>query len=201
MKKLFFLFVVLSTLVGFTSCGSDDDEIDGSSASSFTVEGIQSDESSADFMAKTKDGKTLYFKLQSPTTCYIVKSGKYQKTMIGRLEIPSHVSYLGEKLTIVGIDRSAFYSLEYLSEVIIPSTVEFISRYSFQSCNNIESIVLPNILNSLSSSAFTSCHSLKKVSYKGKTFTSKKELKINLIDSGVEIDGDEPFFSGTALSD
>lgn len=221
MKKIFYLFVVLSTLIGFASCGSDDEDLEPGAAPEFVAEGIPSDIKTADFMAKTKDGKTLYFKVSSPTSCKVTwkyhgdgLSNANKDYVIGSLSIPSHVTFQGEKLIVEGIGSYAFISCLNLGQVEIPATVKVIEWNAFVNCDGLSSVVIPNNVATISHHAFSGCEKLKTVTlpsnlkemgvsvfdecpklttiiYRNTTYTSKKEIIDALNKSGVKFEYDD----------
>ena len=126
MRKIFFL--LLSLTLCFSSCSKQEDEVGGETpAPPFTSEALPSDNSHADFIATTKDGKALYFKITSPSTCEVTYNGDYSATenyVVGSLTVPSHVNYQGEKLEVTGIGKKAFYRCKNLGGVLLPTTIK-----------------------------------------------------------------------------
>lgn len=63
---------------------------------------------------------------------------------------------------VLGIEDKAFLFCNRITEIILPSTLEFIGMGSFHGCG-IREIEIPSNCHSISDYAFTSCFNLKKV--------------------------------------
>lgn len=61
------------------------------------------------------------------------------------------------------IGDSAFSDCIYLTEVLVPDSVNYIEDYAFDYCTSLESIIIPASVKSIGHSAFESCHSLKSI--------------------------------------
>ncbi|MBO5302698.1 MAG: leucine-rich repeat protein [Lachnospiraceae bacterium] len=70
---------------------------------------------------------------------------------------PTKVDFTSDEFaeyTILGIGENAFYNKGYLTEVVLPETVEMIGNYAFQYCNTLRKCNLPSNLTLLGKHAF-----------------------------------------------
>ncbi len=195
MKKTF-LFSLLAIFIGFPSCGEDDVVGDDSDvAASKVLEAQVSDITSADFMTTSKDGKTLYFKVNSPTTCAVTDHG----TIAGDITVPGHVKFQNSDLVVNEIGETAFNKCIGLSDITLPSTIETISGYAFEGCTGLTAVSIPNSVTSIGNYAFYGCTGLTSVNYLGTKYTSKRILYQDFKLGGVNY-GYDPFYH-TGLTD
>ena len=75
--------------------------------------------------------------------------------------VPMAREYNAPEGTIIIGSRA--YALSNMSEIEIPSTVEYIESNAFERCYNLESIDIPDSVTTIGSEAFKDCYSLKKV--------------------------------------
>lgn len=156
MKILKFVSIAFVSLsMSLSSCGNDDLD----SFSSYVAEGTKSDINNAEFMATTKDGKILYFKAISPTSCEVTYksrlSSENKDYIIGSVAVPSYVKYQGETLKVEQIGHGAFNNCSNMSEVILPSTLKTISSSAFMDCNNLTTIEIPDCVSKIENGAFS----------------------------------------------
>lgn len=115
------------------------------------------------YVIKDKEEKTVmtgYGSLDVPNLGITAHPGN---NVSGDLVIPSEVTYMGEKYTVVSIGSCGFLHCEDLTSVIIPNTVTNISQYAFSGCTGLKEVVLSNSLERLQSYAFNNCENLKSV--------------------------------------
>ena len=93
-------------------------------------------------------------------------------------------------ITVIG--AYAFSGSRGLRELILPNTVTSIETEAFYGCEGIESVTIPDSVTAISYNAFMNCSALTDVYYGG-----TEVMKNVRIDSGWEIEGNEPLFNGT----
>lgn len=64
-------------------------------------------------------------------------------------------------VTIVGIEREAFYNCVNLRTLTIPDTVTSIGEKAFMNCHNLTTVHMPARLDNLGKSAFSYCPKLQ----------------------------------------
>lgn len=104
-------------------------------------------------------------------------------TEITHLEIPEGISHIGNR---------AFYGLDNLVSVSIPSSVESIDGYAFASCENLTDITIDDGLSVIGEGAFTSCSNLTNITFPStllsignNAFSNNKKLTDISIPEGV----------------
>ena len=88
------------------------------------------------------------------------------------------------KLTSIG--DGAFAGCTGLTSITIPDSVTSIGSEAFTDCTGLTSITIPERITLIGSYTFDSCSSLTEVTYKGKIYTSKRELLNDLRSNNVE---------------
>lgn len=73
---------------------------------------------------------------------------------VGKLNIPSTITYEGETYTVTAIANVAFRFCTQLTEVEIEEGVTGIGNYAFIGCSNLEAISLPSTLTNIGGGAF-----------------------------------------------
>ena len=107
---------------------------------------------------------------------------------------------LGDK--VIRIPRGLFYSQDYLTELTVPGSVEFISDYAFYRCTNMKSVKLPDNVRVIEEHAFDGCSSLYDIHWplslekigQG-AFRECEKLKIVSLPEGVKELGAEAFYA------
>lgn len=82
------------------------------------------------------------------------------------IETATNTVVLGCKNTIlvdsiIGIGDYAFYFLEDIKEIKLPSNIKNIGKYSFSGCEGLESIFIPTSLMKIDYNAFSGCKKVK----------------------------------------
>ena len=73
-----------------------------------------------------------------------------------------------------------------LTSITIPDSVTSIGFEAFRGCTGLTSITIPERITLIGSCTFYNCSSLTEVTYKGKIYTSKRELLNDLRSNNVE---------------
>ena len=73
---------------------------------------------------------------------------------VGKLNIPSTITYEGTTYTVTAIANVAFRFCSQLTEVEIEEGVTTIGNYAFVGCSNLEAISLPSTLTNIGGGAF-----------------------------------------------
>ncbi|MBR7022763.1 MAG: leucine-rich repeat domain-containing protein [Bacteroidales bacterium] len=73
---------------------------------------------------------------------------------VGKLNIPSTITYNGDTYTVTAIANVAFRFCTQLTEVEIEEGVTTIGNYAFIGCSNLEAISLPSTLTNIGGGAF-----------------------------------------------
>ena len=101
---------------------------------------------------------------------------------IESVEIPDSVTSIGSE---------AFADCTGLTSITIPDSVTSIGSGAFANCTGLTSITIPDSVTSIGFGAFANCTGLREVTYKGKIYTSKRELlndlEINNVTIGKQI--------------
>ena len=96
---------------------------------------------------------------------------------------------LSEKIKTIG--EYAFSDCENLTEINMPNNITQIGNHAFSNCENLTSISIPNDIETIENYAWVKCSKLSQIEYKGKVYTSKKEiineLKKNNVNIGMNI--------------
>lgn len=66
-------------------------------------------------------------------------------------------------LSLISINKSAFYNCESLKWILLPNSLKTIEDSAFSQCHNLTNITLPQDLISIGKNAFYDCKSLKKI--------------------------------------
>ncbi len=88
---------------------------------------------------------------------------RFAEDYSGDITIPSTVTNNGTTYTVTSIGNEAFYDLDHLYSVKIPSTVNKISNYAFYSCSWLTSVNIPEGVTSISYCSFNLCSSLTSI--------------------------------------
>ncbi len=75
--------------------------------------------------------------------------------------IPATIKIGQNTVTIVGIDRGAFYNCIDLRTLTIPNTVTSIGENAFMDCHNLTTVHMPDRLDNLGKGAFNHCNRLQ----------------------------------------
>lgn len=108
----------------------------------YIPEGWESIWNHIDFYADTEEGKTLCFKMTSPSTCMVTYQDKdnNESYAFGTVTIPTHVKWKGEVFAVTGIGDNSFKSCRSLGKIILPETIERIGKSAFGGCDGLSSI-------------------------------------------------------------
>ena len=104
----------------------------------------------------------IYYNVSSLTdlTCSVTSgTSKYS----GYVKIPSKVNYNDLELSVISIEKSAFYDCKELTSIVIPNSVTSIGAYAFDYCSALTSIEIPNSVMSIEKNAFDFCSSLDSI--------------------------------------
>ena len=107
---------------------------------------------------------------------------------IESVEIPDSVTSIGSW---------AFAGCIGLTSITIPDSVTSIGDGAFTYCIGLTSITIPDSVTSIGYEAFEGCSILREVTYKGKIYTSKRELLNDLRSNNVTIG--KQIFDNTGL--
>lgn len=80
------------------------------------------------------------------------------------------------------IDEDTFRSCKNLKSIEIPASVEKIGKEAFSFCDNLETVTLLNPNTIVHEKAFNVSPKVKVVGWNGKTYNSKKVIKIFMVD-------------------
>lgn len=79
---------------------------------------------------------------------------------VGKIVIPTQVTFNGIDYSVTAIDNSAFSGCKDLTSVNIPEGVTQIGNSAFWGCSRLMSIIIPNGVTTISSYTFADCSSL-----------------------------------------
>ena len=87
---------------------------------------------------------------QVVVTYRVFETESYQ----GDVVIPETITHDGKQYTVIGIGNKAFADCSHLTNVTIPSTVQYINDHSFQRTPSLRDIVIPNSVTRLGRCVF-----------------------------------------------
>ena len=103
---------------------------------------------------------------------------------------------------VVNIGSFAFYNLDTLKKVTIPSSIDDTGIYSFASCDNLMSVDLPDTLTTIGRGTFVSCVSLKQLHFPDKlkkieerAFRNSGLVSADLMNTSIKSIGNYAFLS------
>lgn len=104
----------------------------------------------------------LYYKIVSlaDLTC-AVTSGDGDYT--GNIVIPREIVCNDRKLTVTGIDQSAFSRNMHLKSVTLPDTIENIGAYAFYCCMEMKNVNIPASVRTIGMNSFSKCTGLTEI--------------------------------------
>lgn len=131
----------------------------------------------------------IMYSTLTDSTCAVDYNAAYSynnppqsNTYVGIVEIPTFISYGGNKYTVSAIGNYAFYGCEDLVSVILCDSIESIGRGAFASCTKLTSVIFgKKVMESISNEAFKGCS------------------KLTSIEANVEYIGDYAFLGCTSL--
>lgn len=80
------------------------------------------------------------------------------------LELKSEFSSSSTSYTVKGVDERAFMNETGLTEIIMPSSYEFIESSAFEGCSGLTNVTLPASITRIGANAFKECTSLSSIS-------------------------------------
>lgn len=99
---------------------------------------------------------------------YVINNGEVTITSYtgsaSNVEIPSQI----EGLPVTVIENYAFENCGYITEIVIPNSVETIGEGTFSGCSSLEEVTIGNGVSSIGNYAFHSCGSLTSLTIKTK---------------------------------
>lgn len=106
----------------------------------------------------------IYYQLVDNTLDHVLEvsqrlTGRYE----GKIVIPPMAEYEGDSYTVIRIGYNAFQNEDYLTGVVMPSTITSIGYQAFNSCDGLTDIVLPANVKTIESRAFNGCYNLKNI--------------------------------------
>ncbi|MBR1851015.1 MAG: leucine-rich repeat domain-containing protein [Bacteroidales bacterium] len=129
-----------------------------------------------DFALRLNYGDSLFFTITDPVKDYVkivppesagINSYAGHEKPVGRLSLPSHVTYNDKTFTVTAIGTKAFYACDGITGVTLPPTVTTIEPYAFYGCSGMKgSIVLGENIESVGASAFYGCTGLTEIKFK-----------------------------------
>ena len=106
----------------------------------------------------------IYYNLDtSGKTAEVTDNSSSGIYYVGRVNIPSSVSYDGTSYSVTSIGGSAFSYCYGLTSITIPNSVTSIVGYAFYSCYGLTSITIPNSVKNIGKNAFHFCYGLTSV--------------------------------------
>ena len=81
----------------------------------------------------------------------------------GKVVIPSEVTFKGITRKVTSIGKRAFYHSPYVTEVILPSTVNTICEWAFGEIISLTSLNIPNSVTTIKDCAFGDCRNLTSI--------------------------------------
>ena len=125
---------------------------------------------------------------------YSVK-GK-DRNIAGKLKIPSTYGDGAEEGAVTTVSEDAFFAVENITEVFIPSSVKTIGNDAFYKCGKMTDIHFAenSVLESIGDTAFQACHSLvsvtipKSVKTLGEVFYELNNLESVVFEEGNELE-------------
>ena len=81
----------------------------------------------------------------------------------GTVNIPETVAWSDTNYKVTEIRNESFSGCQYLTSVLIPTSIISIGAYAFMNCSSLSDVVLPTGLKSLGSGSFSGCISLESI--------------------------------------
>jgi len=145
------LMVIVCT--SFCACSSNNDDDDNGDVKveekTVTVNLV---EGSSD---KLTDNLLIY-KLTSNDEAEVVGNNGSVVSVV----IPTKISWGGNTYKVTKIEDKAFYRLETLTSVTIPSSIKILGNDAFYECRNLATTIIANGLTTIEGGAFFECSSL-----------------------------------------
>lgn len=153
------------------------------------------------FAVKTKKQKSGVISSQNSDYTYnILSDGTIEINSYSGSETNLSVPSKLDNYTITGISSHAFWDIETLETVSLPSTLEYISSGGFGSCEHISSLIINNGIKNIGTDAFRYCNSLTTVTLPdslvklgSSAFRKCDALETVKIGKNLSVIGDNPF--------
>ncbi len=118
------------------------------------------------------------------------------------------------KVPVIAITRDLFRGREDITDIVLPSTIQWLPEKAFADCKNLRRITIPRIIRSIPEGTFAGCENLTDIYYEGsreewekvKIVHQKHECELGGLIPGtpvlritsermIHIPGNEPLFS------
>lgn len=138
----------------------------------------------------------------------LMSAKTYYDTDLEKFEIPDEVTYKEKKYKVTEIQKNAFESNQFMTEIKIGKNVSKIGKEAFYSCPALKNADMSQSVKIIGASAFAECSSLETVKFAKSLTDIGKEafcdctaLKSVTVPSGVKVMGDGVFFGCEGLEE
>ena len=154
--------------------------------------------SAYDFKVVSGADTIYYNKGQDPKKVYVTFKNDGESTYAGEIAIPQEISIDGENYIVSGIGNAAFKNCYALTNITLPSSIEYIGDDAFRNCTTITEISLPENIKKIGYFSFgnTGLKEIKIPAIKeieGMAFKGCKNLKSVVMHDSIKIIGDYAF--------
>ena len=92
------------------------------------------------------------YDFKSGSLCYTIVSKTdrtvevaYNQTKVAnRIVVPSEVTHQNKKWRVIGLGTDAFYGCNKLTELVLPSTIQYIAGGALEECHSLRKLTLPS---------------------------------------------------------
>ena len=105
----------------------------------------------------------IFYKDLGNDQAEVTYAKRFAEDYSGDITIPSTVTNNGTTYTVTSVGNEAFYDLDHLNSVQIPSTVNKISNYAFYDCTWLTSVNIPEGVTSINYCSFSMCSTLSSI--------------------------------------
>ena len=138
----------------------------------------------------------------------LMSAKTYYNNDLEKFEIPDEVTYKEKKYKVTEIQKAAFESNQFMTEIKIGKNVTRIGKEAFYSCPSLKTVDMSKGVKSIGASAFAECSSLETVSFSKNLTDIGKEafcdctaLKSITVPAGVKVMGESVFFGCDGLKE
>ena len=150
MKKILAMVLAALLLFPLVSCGNkEDDKEEGNKIEDAVEENVYVDSETGDKLFYEADDLGGYAIIK-----FVSKTSSAHK-----INIPAEI----ENVEVTGIADNAFASSVYVSEIVLPSSIEYIGDYAFSKCEYLTKVTMTDSVTALGNGAFENCKALETV--------------------------------------
>ena len=108
----------------------------------------------------------IFYEITGDNEVMVTRKNEYSYAYDYSINIPATITVGNMTYDVTAINEKAFYELNNLTTVTLPSSVKTIGDYAFYKCTNLESVTLSHVDN-IGNFSFAYCSSLAEAKFKG----------------------------------